>query len=226
MANLPNNNEFALAAEAAPDNMNGWVEEEDPEMEEEEEDPEEDPEMEEEEEDMDADEQWDGPEWILPYQGAGPLYPSPPASDSEDEAEAEAEAEVAPIPPPVPANPIHEVVPIGTSRLIPLKRLFTNTQVWMGSSSSAVAAGHNPEDLTPSHIRSDLDALHRRVTKGDGRYVAMMGLEAANQIGWTEMRRLMTEELCPIEEVQQMEHELWNLKVKEFDLTAYTKRFH
>ncbi|GKF25024.1 hypothetical protein Tco_0080918 [Tanacetum coccineum] len=36
MANLPNNNEFPLAAEAAPDNMNGWVEEEDPEMEEEE----------------------------------------------------------------------------------------------------------------------------------------------------------------------------------------------
>ncbi|GKG39968.1 hypothetical protein Tco_0466745, partial [Tanacetum coccineum] len=59
MANLPNNNEFVLAAEAAPDNMNGWVEEEDPEMEE---DPEEDPEMEEEkEEEMEADEQWDGP---------------------------------------------------------------------------------------------------------------------------------------------------------------------
>ncbi|GKF05470.1 hypothetical protein Tco_0036138 [Tanacetum coccineum] len=108
MANLPNNNEFTLAAEAAPDNMNSWVEEEDPEMEEEEEDPEEDPEMEEEEEEMDADEQWDGPE------------------------------------------------------LIPLKRLFTDTQVWTGSSSSA-AAGHNPEDLTLSHIRSDLDALHRRV---------------------------------------------------------------
>ncbi|GJZ70100.1 putative reverse transcriptase domain-containing protein [Tanacetum coccineum] len=56
--------------------------------------------------------------------------------------------------------------------------------------------------------------------------VATMGLEAANQIGWTEMRRLMTEEFCPIEEVQRMEHELWNLKVKEFDITAYTKRFH
>ncbi|GJR60467.1 putative ribonuclease H-like domain-containing protein [Tanacetum coccineum] len=65
MANLPpNHNEFAPAAKAAPDNMNGWVEEEDPEMEEEEEDPEEDPEMEEEEEEMemDADEEWDGPE--------------------------------------------------------------------------------------------------------------------------------------------------------------------
>ncbi|GKA72088.1 putative reverse transcriptase domain-containing protein [Tanacetum coccineum] len=56
--------------------------------------------------------------------------------------------------------------------------------------------------------------------------VATMGLEAANQIGWTEMRRLMTEEFCPIEEIQRMEHELWNLKVKEFDITAYTKRFH
>ncbi|GKE89216.1 hypothetical protein Tco_1566691, partial [Tanacetum coccineum] len=53
----PNHNEFAPAAEAAPDNMNGWVEEEDPEIEEEEEDPEEDSEMEEEEEEMDADEE-------------------------------------------------------------------------------------------------------------------------------------------------------------------------
>ncbi|GKF11387.1 hypothetical protein Tco_0049313, partial [Tanacetum coccineum] len=53
-----------------------------------------------------------------------------------------------------------------------------------------------------------------------------MGLETANQIGWTEMKRIMTYEFCPIEEIQRMEHELWNLKVKEFDITAYTKRFH
>ncbi|GKC96080.1 hypothetical protein Tco_1161522, partial [Tanacetum coccineum] len=93
MANLPpNHNEFAPAAEAAPDNMNGWVEEEDPEMEEEEEDPE----MEEEEEEMEmnADEEYHGP-----------------------------------------------VLLILNLRLLP----------------------SNPEDPTPSHIRSDLDALHRRV---------------------------------------------------------------
>ncbi|GKF84588.1 hypothetical protein Tco_0249486 [Tanacetum coccineum] len=93
MANLPlNHNEFTPAAEAAPDNMNGW--------------------------------------WILPYQGADPLYPPPPASDSESEIEfeeaeaeagAEAEAEVAPIPPPVPTNPVPEAVTIGTGRLTPLK---------------------------------------------------------------------------------------------------------
>ncbi|GKG01779.1 hypothetical protein Tco_0306484, partial [Tanacetum coccineum] len=53
MANLPPNlNEFAPAAEAAPDNMNDWVKEEDPKTKEEEEDLEEDPEMEEEEEEM------------------------------------------------------------------------------------------------------------------------------------------------------------------------------
>ncbi|GJT96471.1 putative reverse transcriptase domain-containing protein [Tanacetum coccineum] len=55
---------------------------------------------------------------------------------------------------------------------------------------------------------------------------ATSGLEAANHIGWTKMKRIMTDEFCPIEEVQRMEHELWNLKVKEFDITAYTKRFH
>ncbi|GJT55720.1 reverse transcriptase domain-containing protein [Tanacetum coccineum] len=76
----------------------------------------------------------------------------------------EPEAEVAPIPPPpVPANPEPEAVTVGTGRLTPLKRLFTDTQVWIGSSSSSTAASHDPEDLTPSHIRSDLDALHRRV---------------------------------------------------------------
>ncbi|GJX94612.1 hypothetical protein Tco_0349198 [Tanacetum coccineum] len=37
--------------------------------------------------------------------------------------------------------------------------------------------------------------------------VATMGLEDANQIGWTKMKRIMTEEFCPVEEVQQMEHE-------------------
>ncbi|GJW60045.1 hypothetical protein Tco_0109380 [Tanacetum coccineum] len=169
MANLPpNHNEFALAAKAAPNNMNGWIkeeeEEEDPEMEEEE-----DPEMEEEEEEMDVDanEEWDGPEWMLPYQGVDPLNPPPPASDSESEIDIEeAEAEAAPMPPHfIPAD--HELeaesATVGTGRLVPLTRLFTNTQVWTGSSSSSAAIGHDPEDLSSSHIRSDLDAHHRRV---------------------------------------------------------------
>ncbi|GKF73356.1 putative reverse transcriptase domain-containing protein [Tanacetum coccineum] len=40
------------------------------------------------------------------------------------------------------------------------------------------------------------------------------------------MKQLMTAEFCPMEEVQRMEHELWNLKVKEYDVVAYTQRFN
>ncbi|GKB49217.1 putative reverse transcriptase domain-containing protein [Tanacetum coccineum] len=42
--------------------------------------------------------------------------------------------------------------------------------------------------------------------------IATMGLETVNQMPWTEMKQLMTAEFCPIEEIQRMEHELWNLK--------------
>ncbi|GJX36051.1 reverse transcriptase domain-containing protein [Tanacetum coccineum] len=56
--------------------------------------------------------------------------------------------------------------------------------------------------------------------------VATMGLETVNQMPWTEMKQLMTAEFCPIEEVQRMEHELWNLKVKEYNIMAYTQRFN
>ncbi|GJY72031.1 putative reverse transcriptase domain-containing protein [Tanacetum coccineum] len=56
--------------------------------------------------------------------------------------------------------------------------------------------------------------------------VATMGLETVNQMPWTEMKQLMTAEFCPIEEIQRMEHELWNLKVKEYDIVAYTQRFN
>ncbi|GKE59328.1 putative reverse transcriptase domain-containing protein, partial [Tanacetum coccineum] len=56
--------------------------------------------------------------------------------------------------------------------------------------------------------------------------VATMGLETLNQMPWTKMKQLMTAEFCSIEEVQRMEHELWNLKVKEYDVVAYTQRFN
>ncbi|GJZ64857.1 putative reverse transcriptase domain-containing protein [Tanacetum coccineum] len=56
--------------------------------------------------------------------------------------------------------------------------------------------------------------------------IATMGLETVKQMPWIEMKQLMTVEFCPIEEVQRMEHELWNLKVKEYNIVAYTQRFN
>ncbi|GKB24429.1 putative reverse transcriptase domain-containing protein [Tanacetum coccineum] len=54
--------------------------------------------------------------------------------------------------------------------------------------------------------------------------VATMDLETMNQTPCTEMKQLMTAEFCPIEEVQRMAYELWNLKVKEYNIVAYTQR--
>ncbi|GJU03231.1 putative reverse transcriptase domain-containing protein [Tanacetum coccineum] len=56
--------------------------------------------------------------------------------------------------------------------------------------------------------------------------VAILGLDVANQIGWNEMKKLMTAEFYPTEELQRMENELWNLKVKEYNMVAYTQRFN
>ncbi|GJY49690.1 reverse transcriptase domain-containing protein [Tanacetum coccineum] len=49
--------------------------------------------------------------------------------------------------------------------------------------------------------------------------------EAAFAMSWRELMKLMTEVYCPRNEIWRMETELWNLTVKNNDLTAYTQRF-
>ncbi|GJT55083.1 putative reverse transcriptase domain-containing protein [Tanacetum coccineum] len=55
---------------------------------------------------------------------------------------------------------------------------------------------------------------------------ATMGLETVNRVPWTKMKQLMTTEFRPIEEIQRIEHKLWNLRVKEYNIVAYTQRFN
>nr|GEW09944.1 putative reverse transcriptase domain-containing protein [Tanacetum cinerariifolium] len=52
--------------------------------------------------------------------------------------------------------------------------------------------------------------------------VATLGMEAVTRKTWAEMKVMMTEEFCPPEEIQRMECELWNLRVKEMDISSYT----
>ncbi|GJZ72633.1 putative reverse transcriptase domain-containing protein [Tanacetum coccineum] len=52
-----------------------------------------------------------------------------------------------------------------------------------------------------------------------------IGTEAAFAMSWGELMKLMTEVYCPRNEIQKMETKLWNLTVKNNDLTAYTQRF-
>ncbi|GJY96848.1 putative reverse transcriptase domain-containing protein [Tanacetum coccineum] len=104
----------------------------------------------------------------------------------------------------------------GHEGAVELSRWFEKTKMVFGISECAEAR----------KVKFVAATLQGRALTWWNSQVATMGLEAANQIGWTEMRRLMTEEFCPIEEIQRMEHELWNLKVKDFNISAYTKRFH
>ncbi|GJV67598.1 putative reverse transcriptase domain-containing protein [Tanacetum coccineum] len=52
-----------------------------------------------------------------------------------------------------------------------------------------------------------------------------MGVDQANQITWTELKRLLTNKYCPRTEVRKMEDELYNLIVKGNDLKPYVRRF-
>ncbi|GJV19014.1 reverse transcriptase domain-containing protein [Tanacetum coccineum] len=56
-------------------------------------------------------------------------------------------------------------------------------------------------------------------------YAQPIGIDQANQITWTELKRLLTNKYCPRTEVKKMEDEFYNLAVKGNDLKTYIRRF-
>ncbi|GJX97932.1 reverse transcriptase domain-containing protein [Tanacetum coccineum] len=56
-------------------------------------------------------------------------------------------------------------------------------------------------------------------------YTQPIGIDQANQITWTELKRLLTNKYCPRTEVKKMEDEFYNLAVKGNDLKTYIRRF-
>ncbi|GKE20065.1 putative reverse transcriptase domain-containing protein, partial [Tanacetum coccineum] len=56
-------------------------------------------------------------------------------------------------------------------------------------------------------------------------YAQPIGIDQANKITWTELKRLLTNKYCPRTEVRKMEDELYNMTVKGNDLKPYIRRF-
>ncbi|GJX05022.1 reverse transcriptase domain-containing protein [Tanacetum coccineum] len=56
-------------------------------------------------------------------------------------------------------------------------------------------------------------------------FVQPIGIDQANQITWTELKRLLTNKYFPRTEVKKMEDEFYNLAVKGNDLKTYIRRF-
>nr|GEW62949.1 reverse transcriptase domain-containing protein [Tanacetum cinerariifolium] len=56
-------------------------------------------------------------------------------------------------------------------------------------------------------------------------YAKPIGIEQADKITWSELKRLLTNKYCPRTEVKKMEDECYNLVVKGNDLKTYARRF-
>nr|GEX83181.1 reverse transcriptase domain-containing protein [Tanacetum cinerariifolium] len=56
-------------------------------------------------------------------------------------------------------------------------------------------------------------------------YAKPIGIEQADKIAWTELKKLLTNKYCPRSEFKKMEDEFYNLVVKGNDLKTYTRRF-
>ncbi|GJZ07708.1 reverse transcriptase domain-containing protein [Tanacetum coccineum] len=56
-------------------------------------------------------------------------------------------------------------------------------------------------------------------------YAQPIGIDQANQIAWTKLKRLLTDKYCPRSKVKKMEDEFYNLTVKGNDLKTYVRRF-
>nr|GEU38069.1 reverse transcriptase domain-containing protein [Tanacetum cinerariifolium] len=56
-------------------------------------------------------------------------------------------------------------------------------------------------------------------------YAQPIGIEKANRITLTELKRLLTNKYCPRTEIKKMEDEFYNLSVKGNDLKTYFRRF-
>ncbi|GKD84401.1 putative reverse transcriptase domain-containing protein, partial [Tanacetum coccineum] len=104
----------------------------------------------------------------------------------------------------------------GTQGAVELRRWFEKTKSVFGIS----------ECVEGKKVRFAAAMLQEPALSWWNVKLATMGLETVNQMPWTEMKQLMTAKFCPIEEVQRMEHELWNLKVKEYNIVAYTQRLN
>ncbi|GJT05263.1 putative ribonuclease H-like domain-containing protein [Tanacetum coccineum] len=56
-------------------------------------------------------------------------------------------------------------------------------------------------------------------------YTQPIGIEQANKITWTELKRLLTSKYCPRTKVRKMEDEFYNLTAKGDNLKTYIRRF-
>ncbi|GKG49959.1 hypothetical protein Tco_0518733, partial [Tanacetum coccineum] len=89
----------------------------------------------------------------------------------------------------------------GTEGALELRRWFKKTEMTFGIS----------ECVEDKKVKFAAATLLGPVLTWWNSKVAILGLDVANQMGWTKMKKLMATEFFPAKELQRMENDLWNL---------------
>ncbi|GKA05207.1 putative reverse transcriptase domain-containing protein, partial [Tanacetum coccineum] len=95
----------------------------------------------------------------------------------------------------------------GTEGAVKLRRWFEKTEMTFGISECA-------ED---KKVKFAVGTLRGPTLTWWNSKVAILGLDVVNHMGWTEMKKLMTAEFCPAEELQRMENEMVELESVKID---------
>nr|GEX53828.1 hypothetical protein [Tanacetum cinerariifolium] len=85
--------------------------------------------------------------------------------------------------------------------------------------------GTGPRTLRPTRECTYKDYLNCGPLKFNGTEGVIVSQEVSYTMPWRTRKQMMTMKYCPRGEVKKLEVKLWNLKVKDMDITSYTLRF-
>ncbi|GKD07300.1 reverse transcriptase domain-containing protein [Tanacetum coccineum] len=103
----------------------------------------------------------------------------------------------------------------GTKGAIGLTRWFEKLESQFGISN--IAEGDRVKFASSTLLDSALTWWNM--------YVRSVTLDTSYATPWSDFKAMFIRKYCPRNEVKQMENELWNLKVKGTNLTAYNQHF-
>lgn len=94
---------------------------------------------------------------------------------------------------------------------------------WFKMMESVFQIGYIPKD---NKVRFVACTFMNATLSWWNEQVKTLGIVSANSLSLGELNTLLIVEYCPGEEVQNLENELWNLKMKGSDIKDYTSKFN
>nr|GEX70594.1 reverse transcriptase domain-containing protein [Tanacetum cinerariifolium] len=123
---------------------------------------------------------------------------------------------------PPPTNP-NNMTPEAVQTMIN-QALLRNFGGGDGSHSSHIENPRNMHTARPYYY-ADFMKCHPLNFKEQKAYqIRTLGPDAYTMT-WSVLKKKMTDKYCPLGEVKKLEIELWNLKVRDNNIPAYTNRF-